>query len=94
MITTNQVWQIMNKLFPENASMPYNEIIDDISCIIYRNDIFECGDKTIHSKHIDIEFSFGECYEIPQDNPVFQFICNICNFPLSEETQELIIYQK
>ena len=94
MITINEVRQIMNKFFPENSFMPDKELIEDISCIIYRNDIFECNDKTIHSKHIDIEFSFGECYEIPQVAPAFQFICNICNLSLPEETLELIIYQK
>lgn len=94
MITTYEIRQIMNKLFPENSFTQGMGLIEDISCIIYRNDIFECDDKTIHSKHIDIEFSFGESYEIPQASPEFQFICNICNLALPEETQELIIYQK
>lgn len=94
MITTNEVRQIMNKLIPENSSMSDNGLVEDVSCIIYQDDIFECDDKIIHNKHIDIEFSFGEYYEIPQDTPVFQFICNICNLALPEETQEFIIYQK
>ena len=84
----------MKKLFPENSFMPDKELIGDISCIIYRNDLFECDGKTIHSKHIDIEFSFGEYYEIPQVDPAFQFICNLCKLALPEETQEFIIYQK
>lgn len=93
MITTNEVKQIINKMFSGKLSSD-DEFIKDISCIIYRNDMFACGDNTIHSKHIDIEFLFGESFEIPQTAPEFQFICRLCNLTLPDEEQEIIIYQK
>lgn len=94
MITINEVKQIIGKLALENLSVPDDNLIEDVSCIIYRNNAFECGGTTINSKYIDIEFLFGEHYEIHETSPAFQFICTLCSLPLSEEEQEFIIYQK
>mgnify|MGYP006894171295 FL=1 len=93
MITANQVKHIVGKLFWGNLSSN-DELIENIACIIYRDDIFKCGNSIIHSKHIDIEFVFGEYCEIPQTAPEFQFICRLCNLTLAYEGQEIIIYQK
>jgi len=93
MITLNEVKQIVDKLSLEDLPEINDSLIEDISCIVYCNDMFECGDETVNSRHIDIEFSFGEYYEIQEDDPVVQFICTLCNLPMTEE-QELIIYQK
>lgn len=84
----------MSKLSWEQTSGSDDDLIDDISCIIYRNDLFECGNTTINSRHIDIEFSFGEYCEIQENTPAFQFVCSLCNLPLPEEEHEFIIYQK
>lgn len=73
MITIYEVKQIVRKL-PSKISILDDELIENISCIMYRNDVFECGNTTISSRHIDIEFSFGEYYEIHESTPVFQFI--------------------
>ncbi len=94
MITLNEVKQIVDKLSLEDLTVTDDNLIEDISCIVYCNDVFECGDITINSRHIDIEFSFGENYEIQEDDPVFRFICTLCDLPMTEEEQELIIYQK
>lgn len=94
MITLNEVKQIVDKLSLEDLPATDDNLIDDISCIVYCNDVFECGDETINSRHIDIEFSFGDYYEIQEEDPVFQFICTLCNLPMTEDEQELIIYQK
>lgn len=93
MITANEVKKIVRKLFSGSLS-PDNALMEDISCIIYRSDVFECGDAAIHHKHIDIEFSFGEYREIPQDTSDFQFICRLCNLTPSDEEREIILYQK
>lgn len=93
MITINEVKQIANKLSLEKLSTS-EDLINDISCIIYRNNVFECGNATIISRHIDIEFSFGEYYEIHETNSVFQYICTLCNLPLLQDEQEFVIYQK
>ncbi len=94
MITLNEVKQIVDKLSLEDLPVTDDNFIEDISCIVYCNDVFECGDSTVNSRHIDIEFSFGEYYEIQEDDPAFQFICTLCNLPMTEDEQELIIYQK
>lgn len=94
MITIYEVKQIVRKLPSKNLSISDDDLIKDISCIMYRNDVYECGNTTISSRHIDIEFSFGEYYEIHESTPVFQFICTLCNLSLSEKEQEFIIYQK
>lgn len=94
MLTINEVKQIVSKLSLENLPLSNNDLIENISCVIYRNDVFVYGNTTMNSRHVDIEFSFGEYYEIHEDTPAFQFICTLCNLPLSKEEQELIIYQK
>ena len=90
-ITIDEVKQIAHELFLENLSVSEDDFNEDISCIIYRNDVLECGGNTIHSNHNDIEFSYGECCEIPQTAPAFQFICKLCKFTPSEK--EFTIYQ-
>lgn len=92
MITINEVKQIVGRLSLENVSLANEYFIDDLSCIIYRNDTFEYGGTIINHKHIDLEFSFGEYYEIQETMSLFGFICMLCDFPLSE--QEWVIYQK
>jgi len=93
MITIDEVKQIVSKLSLGNLSASDDGFIEDISCIVYRNHVMKCGGTAVNSRHIDIEFSFGEYYEIHETTPAFRFVCTLCNFPLSEEEQELIIYQ-
>ncbi len=94
MITLDEVKQIADKLSQEDLPVTDGNLIDDISCIVYCNDVFECGDGTVNTRHIDIEFSFGDYYEIQEEDPAFQFICSLCKLPMTEEEQELIIYEK
>lgn len=74
MITFGEVKQIVCKLSLENLSVSTDAVIDDISCIVYRNSVFEYGSITINHRHIDIEFLFGESYEIHETSSLFQFI--------------------
>lgn len=94
MITINEVKQIISKLSLEKYHTSDDDLINNISCIIYRNDVFEYGNITTNSRHIDIEFLYGEYYEIHETTSLFQFICALCNLPLLQEEQELVIYQK
>lgn len=94
MLTINEVKQIVSKLVLEDPSISSDDFIEDISCIIYRNDVFECDSVTINSRHIDIELSFGEYYEMHETAPAFQFICTLCNLSLPADEQEFILYQK
>ncbi|MBS5111295.1 MAG: hypothetical protein KHZ15_01255 [Coprobacillus cateniformis] len=89
MITLDVVKQIGEKLSLENSGLK------DIINIVYYNDIFECGDTTIVHQHIDIEFSYGEYYEVCEGTSLFDDICVLCHISLLQREQEkIIIYEK
>lgn len=92
MITMDDVNQISRKVSLENGILD-NNLSEDISEIVYRMDMFECGDTPITDRHIDIEYSFGDYYEVHEDNPLFEFICTLCDLPLLQEGKEIILYQ-
>lgn len=92
MLTMNNVKQIISKISLENGISDDN-LCEDVSEIVYRVDVFECGDTPIIDRHIDIEYSFGDYYEVREDNPLFQFICTLCNLSLAREEEEIILYQ-
>lgn len=94
MITPTEVKQIVSKLPLQHPSISGDSFIDDIKCIVYHNHVFECGNKAIINRHVDIEFFFGEYYEICETTSLFQFICELCKFPLLNVEQEIILYQK
>ena len=92
MITMDDVKQISQKISLENG-ISDDDLSEDVSEIVYRIDVFECGDSPIIDRHIDIEYSFGDYYEVHEDSPLFQFICELCNLSLAQEEEEIILYQ-
>ena len=94
MIALNDVKQISSKLSMEMMGMESDNLSEDISCIVYRTEMFEVGDDAMIDRHIDIEYSFGEYYEVCEDTSLFQYISTLCNLPLLQEEQEIILYQK
>lgn len=92
MITMDDLKQISRKVSLENGILDDN-LSEDVSEIVYRMDMFECGDTLITDRHIDIEYSFGDYYEVHEDNPLFEFICTLCDLPLLQEEKEIILYQ-
>lgn len=87
MITINDVKQISKKISLENG-ISENDLSEDVSEIVYRTDVFECDDASIIDRHIDIEYSFGDYYEVHEYSPLFQFICALCNLSLAQEEEE------
>lgn len=87
MITINDVKQVSKKISLENG-ISENDLSEDVSEIVYRTDVFECDDASIIDRHIDIEYSFGDYYEVHEDSPLFQFICALCNLSLAQEEEE------
>lgn len=73
MITMKDVKQISQKLSLENGILE-DDLSEDISEIVYRTDVIECGDTPIIDRHIDIEYSFGDYYELHEGGSLFQFI--------------------
>ena len=92
MITMDDVKQISQKISLENG-ISDDDLSEDVSKIVYRIDVFEGGDIPIIDRHIDIEYSFGDYYEVHEDSPLFQFICELCNLSLTQEEEEIILYQ-
>ena len=92
MITMDDVKQISQKISLENG-ISDDDLSEEVSEIVYRIDVFECGDSPIIDRHIDIEYSFGDYYEVHEDSPLFQFICELCNLSLTQEEEEIILYQ-
>lgn len=88
MITRNEARQIRNGLFMENG------LSEEISRIVYYIDVHETGDDIIIRRHVDIEYCFGEYYEICEGNPLFQLISTLCDLPLLQEEQEIAVYQR
>ena len=93
MISLDDVKQISQKLSLENG-ISEDDLGEDISEIVYHTDVFECDDIPVIDRHIDIEYSFGDYYEVHEDNPLFQFICGLCNLSSGQEEGEIILYQK
>ncbi len=91
MLTMDDVRQISQRISLENG-ISDNDLSEDVSEIVYCTDVFECGDTPIIARHIDIEYSFGDYYEVHEDNPLFQFICALCGLSFAQE-EEIILYQ-
>ena len=92
MITMDDVKQISQKISLENG-ISDDDLSEDVSEIVYHIDVFGGGDIPIIDRHIDIEYSFGDYYEVHEDSPLFQFICALCNLSLAQEEEEIILYQ-
>lgn len=92
MITKDDIKEISRKIALENG-MPSDTLSEDISEIVYRMDALECGDSPIIDRHIDIEYSFGDYYEVREDSPTFQFIGSLCNLPTHPQEAEIVLYQ-
>ncbi len=73
MITFDDVKKMSHKISLENG-ISDNDLSENVSEIVYRIDVFECDDAPIIDRHIDIEYSFGDYYEVHEENPIFQFI--------------------
>ncbi|MDE7325099.1 MAG: hypothetical protein K2N63_02295 [Lachnospiraceae bacterium] len=87
MITLDDVKQISKKISLENG-LSEDDLSEDVSEIVYRIDVFECDDAPIIDRHIDIEYSFGDYYEVHEDSSLFQFICALCNLSSAQEEEE------
>ena len=92
MITMDDIRQISQKISFENG-ISDDDLSEDVSEIVCRTDVFECGDTPIIDRHIDIEYSFGDYYEVHEDNPLFQFICELCSLSFVQKEEEIILYQ-
>lgn len=45
-------------------------------------------------RHIDMEYSFGDYYEMSEGTPLFAYISGICLLPEGEGETEVVLYQE
>lgn len=91
MLTQEEVRQVCARMSQELVGTTDEGLWEDVSCVMYRADMISCGDIAIVDRHIDIEYSFGDCYEIREDTPLFYWLCTLWGLPLEEK--EIIFYQ-
>lgn len=91
----NQILENLPFIIEGDNSADYN-LSEDVSSIVYYVDIFECGNSDIISRHIDIDFIFGDCYELHEEDALFQAIFTRCNLQTITKAseQEIVLYQK
>lgn len=100
MLTLDEVRQIIRRLSLENGVSnddlmeDTEDITEDISCIVYRIDVLEGGGSDLIIRHVDIEYCFGEYYEISEDTPLFQYIGTLCELQPLQEEQEIVLWQQ
>lgn len=88
-ITLENIKEFLRKIQLDENSLSS----DDVYLIAYRIDCFNCGDEKIIMKHIDIEFDFGECYEIHEGEELYNYIYELCNLDEIKEAEK-ILYMK
>ena len=93
-ITLDEVKQISRQISLENTGAADEDLSGDIACIVYRTEVYACGGASRTGRHIDIEYSFGEFYEIHEETALFQAVCTLCGLPLRQEAGETVLYQK
>ena len=69
------------------------DLCEDVSCIVYYNDLFQCGENNIIDRHINIEFVFGEYYELHDEDELFQYIYQLCELSAMMKKGKIILYQ-
>lgn len=67
--------------------------LEDLVQIIYRKDVFESNEfNKIIFRHIDIEYCFGEYFEVAEDNELFSKLRNVFgDFDL--EKDKMILFE-
>lgn len=88
MLRLTDVHQLLQSLAMADA-----DLRNEVDCIVFRTDVFTCGADEIISRHIDIEFTFGEHCEISDALPLFDWICAQCSLAPST-AEETVLYQK
>ncbi|MDE7425822.1 MAG: hypothetical protein K2N51_19350 [Lachnospiraceae bacterium] len=94
MLVFNNVKEIVKQLSEKMLSEYDLDLCEDVSSIVYYNDLYKCDGNDIMDRHIDIEFVFGEYYELHDEDELFHYICSLCELPELINQEEIILYQK
>lgn len=94
MLTFNDVKEVVRQLSEKMLSEYDLDLCEDVSSIVYYNDLYKYCENNIINRHIDIEFIFGEYYELHEEDELFQYICSLHELPALIEQDQIILYQK
>lgn len=80
----------LQKIFDSHQ---FNVDMEDVIRISLQEDIFELNEtKKIVSKHIDVDFSYGEFIEINEHSSLFQVLFSYFDIKDTHEESETILY--
>ena len=77
MLTEDEVNKIMEAITSANHTDFDGDLCEEISEIAYCVDRFEFDDDCEISRHIDIEFTFGEYFEIHEGDALYEFVFSL-----------------
>ena len=93
MLTMEVVKELCRAIALENTGLSDDSLSGEVSGIVYRCDVVDCGEVDITNRHIDVEYSFGDCYEIAEGTPLYQRLSGLCGLPPEPDEGERILYQ-
>ena len=80
----------LQKIFDSHQ---FNIDMEDVIRISLQEDIFELNEtKKIVSKHIDVDFQYGEFIEINEHSSLFQVLFSYFDIKDTHEESETILY--
>lgn len=94
MLTLEDVRQIIKQLPFEGAAASEDDLSGEAACVVYRTDVFDCGETKMVKRHIDIEFAFGDYHELHEGEALFQHISELCDLPAAVAEGEMVLYQR
>lgn len=93
MITKYELGLIAEKLSEENFFESGAASAGEITSVVYRCDVLDCGGASARVRYIDVEFSSGEFYEIRESSPLFRFVCGLSGCPPLDGEWEVPLFR-
>ncbi len=96
MLTSDQVKEICRLLSLEitGTSDDTDALFADVSQVVFRREVTDCGDAVFAARHIDLEYSFGDYCEIAEGTPLFGYISGLCSLPEEKVETEMVLYEE
>ena len=86
MVTKYELGLIAEKLSEENFSESDAASAGEITSVVYRCDVLDCGGASACVRYIDVEFSSGS-------SPLFRFVCGLSGCPPLDGEWEALLFR-
>ena len=93
MITKYELGLIAEKLSEENFCESDAASAGEITSVVYRCDVLDCGGASACVRYIDVEFSSGEFCEICASSPLFRFVCGLSGCPPLDGEWDALLFR-